>query len=151
MKKMTLGNCRITIREVADDIDISFGSWQGIFTDVLSMKRVAKDCSKIAKFWAEATSHAHPPCDVDDVQWRSRIAQKGDKSWLYGYDIETKAQSSQEPRPKSTSSSVKCGFFDCNGVVHHKSFPQARTVNKEYYLEVMRRLREAIRQKRTEL
>ncbi|KAA1414165.1 hypothetical protein F0U44_22385, partial [Nocardioides humilatus] len=42
-------------------------------------------------------------------------------------------------------------FFDCNGVVHHEFLPQGRTVNKEYYLEVMRRLREAIRQKRTEL
>lgn len=37
------------------------------------------------------------------------------------------------------------------GVVHHEFLPQGRTVNKEYYLEVMRRLREAIRQKRTEL
>ena len=42
-------------------------------------------------------------------------------------------------------------FFDYNGVVHHEFMPQGRTVNKEYYLEVMRRLREAIRQKRIEL
>ena len=42
-------------------------------------------------------------------------------------------------------------FFDCNAVVHHEFLPQGRTVNKEYYLEVMHRLREAIRQKRTEL
>ena len=40
-------------------------------------------------------------------------------------------------------------FFDCNGVLHHEVLPQGRTVNKEYYLEVMRRLREALRQKRT--
>ena len=42
-------------------------------------------------------------------------------------------------------------FFDCNGLVHHEFLPQGRTVNKEYYLEVMRRLPEAIRQKRIEL
>ena len=41
-------------------------------------------------------------------------------------------------------------FFDCNGV-DHVFLPQGRTINKEYYLEVMRRLREAIRQKLTEL
>ena len=29
-------------------------------------------------------------------------------------------------------------FFDCNGVVHHEFLPQGCTVNKEYYLEVMR-------------
>ena len=36
-------------------------------------------------------------------------------------------------------------------VVNHKFLPQGRKVNKEYYLEVMRRLRKTIRQKRTEL
>ena len=36
-------------------------------------------------------------------------------------------------------------------MVHHKFLPQDRKVNKEYYLEVMRQLREAIRQKCTEL
>ena len=80
----------------------------------------------------------------------------GDKSWVYVYDIETKGQSSQckhpeKPRSKKARqvrSNVKVlltVFFDCNGV------PQDRTVNKEYYLEVMRQLRKAIRQKRTEL
>ena len=42
-------------------------------------------------------------------------------------------------------------FFDCNGVVHHEFLPQVGMINKEYYLEVMRQLREAIHQKRTEL
>ncbi|UYV69293.1 hypothetical protein LAZ67_6003154 [Cordylochernes scorpioides] len=37
------------------------------------------------------------------------------------------------------------------GVVHHEFLPQGRTVNKEYYLQVMRNLREAIRQKRPDL
>ena len=42
-------------------------------------------------------------------------------------------------------------FFYCNDVVHHELLPQNRTVNKEYYLEFIRRLHEAIRQKHTEL
>ena len=37
VKKMILDNHRITIREVAEDIGISFGSCQAIFTDVLGM------------------------------------------------------------------------------------------------------------------
>ena len=86
----------------------------------------------------------------------------GHESWVYGYDIETKAQSCQWKRPEEPSSkkpqqvwsNVKVlltVFFDCNAVVPHEFLPQGRTVNKEYYLEVMRRLRETIRQKRTEL
>ena len=72
----------------------------------------------------------------------------GDESWVYGYDIETKPQLSQwkhpeEPRPKK-SHQVRLNvkvlltvFFDCNDMVHHEFLPQGRTVNKEYYLEVI--------------
>ena len=42
-------------------------------------------------------------------------------------------------------------FFDYNAVVHHEFLPQGRTVNKEYKIEVLHRLREAIPQKCTEL
>ena len=42
-------------------------------------------------------------------------------------------------------------LFNCNGVVHYEFLQQGGTVNKEYYLEVMRRLLKAIHQKRTEL
>ena len=42
-------------------------------------------------------------------------------------------------------------FFDFNGIVHHEFLPRGQTVNKEYYLQVQRRLREAIRKKRPDL
>ncbi|GFW84950.1 uncharacterized protein TNCV_682381 [Trichonephila clavipes] len=38
-------------------------------------------------------------------------------------------------------------FFDAVGIVHHEYAPQGQTVNKEFYLDVMRRLREAVRRK----
>ena len=41
VKKIILDNRRITIREVADDVGISFGSCQAIFMDVLGIKRTA--------------------------------------------------------------------------------------------------------------
>jgi len=42
-------------------------------------------------------------------------------------------------------------FFDYRGVVHYEFLVPSQTVNKEYYLSVMQRLREAIRKKRSEL
>ena len=42
-------------------------------------------------------------------------------------------------------------FFDYPGVVHHEFVPEGETVNKEYCLTVLRRLREAIRRKRSDL
>ena len=51
MKKTILNNRRITIREVANIIGISFGPCQAIFTDVLSMKHAeAKIVSKLLNF-----------------------------------------------------------------------------------------------------
>ena len=41
VKKMILCNRRIIIREVADEVGISFGSCQAIFTDVLRIKSAA--------------------------------------------------------------------------------------------------------------
>ena len=65
----------------------------------------------------------------------------GDESWIYGYDTETKAQSSQwktpgSPRPKTARqvrSKVKVlltVFFDDEGVVHHEYAPDGQTVDK---------------------
>ena len=42
-------------------------------------------------------------------------------------------------------------FFYYRGVVHSEFLPEGQTVNKEYYLSVMKRLREKIRRKRADL
>ena len=59
VKKIILDTRRITIREVADDVGISFGSCQAIFTNVLGMKRAAaKIVPKLQNFFlAKTTSH----------------------------------------------------------------------------------------------
>jgi transposase len=85
----------------------------------------------------------------------------GDETWAYGYDVETKSQSSQwvsksSPRRKKARhvrSNVKVtliDFFDCEGVVYHTFVPRGLAVNKEYYLEVVKSLREAVRKKRSD-
>ena len=42
-------------------------------------------------------------------------------------------------------------FFDYRGVVHSEFLPEGQTMNKEYYLDVMKRLRENNRRKRPDL
>ena len=94
----------------------------------------------------------------DDAELLKRIIT-GEETWVYGYDVETKSQSSQwrhsgSPRSKkarqvrSNMKVILIVFFDFNGIVHHEFLPRGQTVNKEYHLQVQRRLRQAIRKKR---
>lgn len=86
----------------------------------------------------------------------------GDETWVYGYDPETKAQSSQWKHPSSPRPTKACQvrsktkvmltvFFYSRGIVHHEFAPEDQTVTKEYSREVLRRLREAVRRKRRNL
>ncbi|UYV74999.1 hypothetical protein LAZ67_12002048 [Cordylochernes scorpioides] len=142
VEKMILANRRITVIEVAENLNISIGSCHSIFINDLGMRRVA------AKFIPKLLN-----CDqkqhrmnianemLDSVRDDPNLLQRvitDDEAWVYGYDVETKALSSQwklphEPRPKKArqvQSNVKVlltVFFDCRGVVHHEFLPQGRT------------------------
>ncbi|UYV72914.1 hypothetical protein LAZ67_10001150 [Cordylochernes scorpioides] len=166
VKKMILANRRITVKEVAEDLNISIGSCHSIFINDLGMRRVAtKFVQKLLNCDQKQNRMNIANEMLDSVRDDPNLLQRvitGDEAWVYGYDVETKAQSSQwklphEPRPKKARqvrSNVKVlltVFFDFRGVVHHEFLPQGRTVNKEYYLRVMHNLREAIPQKRPDL
>ena len=84
------------------------------------------------------------------------------KSSVYGYDPETKAQSSQwkSPglsRPKKARQSLSnmktmlVVFFDSTGIVHDEYAPRGQTVNQEYYKSVLEPLSVNVRKKRPAL
>lgn len=142
---------------------MSFGSVQTILTSHLNMRRIA------AKFvprllTPEQRQQRVEVCEdllqrvQEDPTIMSRLIT-GDESWIYGYDPETKQQSSQwkspqSPRPKkarqvkSATKSMLVIFFDIHGVVHREFVPQGQTVNAAFYCDILRRLREDIRRKR---
>ena len=97
---------------------------------------------------------------LSDYQLKCIIT--GDDAWDYAHDPETTDQSSEyrskgEARPKralQSRSKIKLTmtvFFDFRVVVHYEFLPARQTVNKEYYLSVMRCLCETLRLKRPEL
>ncbi|UYV77103.1 hypothetical protein LAZ67_14003314 [Cordylochernes scorpioides] len=94
---------------------------------------------------------------ITDPHWLKNVIT-GYETRVYGYDPETKRQSSQwlepgEPRFKKArmiKSKLKClhiTFFDVKGLVLYEFVPEGQNINQNYYLDVLRRLREAVHQK----
>ena len=42
-------------------------------------------------------------------------------------------------------------FFDSRGIIHYEYAPEGQAINKEHYLELLRRLRDAVRRKRPDM
>ena len=63
-------------------------------------------------------------------------------------------QNHQGPKKAQVCSNVKVmltRFFDSHSIVHHKYAPEGQTINKEYYLEVLRHLHDAVQRKRPDM
>ncbi|BFZ13051.1 hypothetical protein BsWGS_16090 [Bradybaena similaris] len=102
-------NRRITIRELSEEHSISFGSVQAILTEDLGMRRVsAKFVPKLLSADQKDNRVSAAADLIDCVENNENFLKTvitGDESWVYGYDPETKVQSSQwktanSPRPK---------------------------------------------------
>ena len=85
-----------------------------------------------------------------------------DESWIYCYDLETKRQTSQwkyagSPRPKkarqskSTQKLLMILCFDSTDMIYMHWVPTGQTVNKEYYVEVLREFSKRFHRKRPAL
>ena len=85
-----------------------------------------------------------------------------DESWIYRFDPETKRLSYQwkyagSPRPKKARQSksihklLTIPFFHSTGMIYMHWVPTGQTVNKEYYIEVLREFRKRLRRKRPAL
>jgi hypothetical protein len=167
VREAILADRRRTIHDVCEIVRLSYGTVKRILADNLNLRRIS------AKFVPRLLSddqkaHRVSVCRElkqarDDPNFISNIIT-GDETWVYGYDPETKRQSSQwkslnSPRPKKkASSSQQCQvhvdrfFFppDIQGIVHKEFVPPGQTVNGKFYCEVLKLLREGIRRKRSD-
>jgi [histone H3]-lysine36 N-dimethyltransferase SETMAR len=107
-------NRRLTVREVSEEVGICKSSCHTILTEKLKMHRVA------AKFVPRLLTEEQKQNRVtvsQELLDRSNTDENflknvitGDETWVYGYDVETKVQSSQwvgksSPRPKKARQS----------------------------------------------
>lgn len=157
---------RQCVQVVAQQAGISVGSCHAILTEDLGMHRV---CQHIVPrmLTADQAQQRQEVCgdlisSADkDPHFLKKIVT-GDETWCFLYDPQHKRQSSEwksltSPRTKKFKVDRSKGkvmlevFFDYRGIIHFEFIPEGRTVNKELYLEVLNRLRNALRRKRPDL
>jgi transposase len=97
IKEMIRANRRLTIREIYNALNISFGSVQLVLTKNMNMRRVSANfvprlLSQEQKERRRSISlELRDRANSDSGSLRSLIT--GDESWVYGYDSELKMQS----------------------------------------------------------
>nr|CAI5830179.1 unnamed protein product [Callosobruchus analis] len=155
-----------TIDQLCEMSGISWSSVQRILSEDLHMRRVAAKFVPRLLTGEQRERRLRACLELqdqlkEDPEFFSKVIT-GDESWCYGYDPETKQQSSQwmalgSPRPKkarqvkSNLKTLLICFFDCRGVVHAEFVPSGQTVNQQFYLDVLKRLREKISRKRADI
>ena len=166
VRKKVLEDRRLTLQEIVAEVGISTGSVHSILTEELNLRRVSAEF--VPKLLTEQQKELRKEIAEDMLDLTNQDPKfiktiiTGDETWVYGYDPETNFQSLQWKHPEAPGpkkawqvrSNVKvmltC-FLDSRGIVHHEYAPKGQTINKEYYLQVLRRLREAVRRKRPDM
>lgn len=159
-------DCWITIKEVADIVNMTSRTIQAIFKSELNMHRVTAKFIPSLLTPEQKQYHVEVCKDLrqqawDDSTLMSRIII-GDESCAYSYNPETKQQSlhwksQHSPRPKKArqvkraTKSIVIVFFNIPRVVHCKFVPHSQTLDAEFYYNILRLLREDIQHKHYEL
>lgn len=159
---------RVTVTNVAEKFDISFGSAQDIMTNKLGMRRV---CARWVPrlLLPEQMRERVKRCQ----EYSERYVREGDyfinrvitcdETWMHFFEPESKQQSSVWKHPSSPSpikarlsksaGKVMCAVFcDINGIILNHMVPPKTTITGNYYATLLRsELLPAIKRKRPHL
>ncbi len=157
---------RQTVRELGFECGLSKDTVHRILTKELKVKRIA------SRFVPHVLTEdqRQQRCDLsmentlrvrEDPTLLDRLITT-DECWVSIYEPETKQQSmhwlrDDQPRPFKAARGCALAktmlilFFDSQGAVHVEFLPEGETVTAEYFISVLRCLRESIRCKRPAL
>ena len=157
---------RVSIETINAQFDVSVGTVHTIIREELKMRKI---CAKsVLRLFREDQKERRCHDSREMVKLINSDPAVLDalvtcnESWIYCYDPETKRQSSQwkhagSPRSKkarqskSTDKHLMIPFLGSTGMIYMHWVPTCQTVNKEYYVEVLREFRKRFRRKKPAL
>ena len=166
MKNFIDRDRRVSIETISAQFDVSVGTVHTIIREKLKMRKI---CAKfvlrvLRENQKERRCHDSREM-VEQINSDPAVLDvlvTCDENWIHCYGPETKRQSSQwkdagSPRPKkarqskSTHKLSMIPFFDSVNMIYMQWVPTGQTVNKEYYVKVLREFRKRFRRKRLAL
>ncbi|XP_018346987.1 PREDICTED: histone-lysine N-methyltransferase SETMAR-like, partial [Trachymyrmex septentrionalis] len=165
--KMVLGDRQLKVRELADMINISKSAVHRILAENLEMRKL---CAR----WVPRLLTVEQKQRREDVpieclaMIRSNKAEflrrfiTMDETWVHHFTPETKEQSKQwtekgELASKKAKTVLSAGkvmasvFWDARGIIFIDYLQKGRTINGEYYANLLQRLGDEIKEKRPHL
>ena len=164
IENLVLADRRVTIRYLVETTGISYGSIQRILSNELNMNKVSARwvprmlTAEQKKNRVNISRANLEYYQADEDRFLSRFITM-DETWIHHFDPETKQQSMTWKRPTSptpkkfkvASSARKVMasvFWDAEGIVMVDYLEKGATITGSNYAEQIRRLREAIKEKR---
>lgn len=157
-------NRRITVDEIAYDLNISHGSVHNIIQNRLQYRKV---CARwVPRLLTETHKSQRVLAAVKLLERHEEAGDSfldqivtGDETWVHYFQPETKRASmewkhSTSPRTKKPKVVASAGkvmltlFFDNEGVVLAEFMPKGTTINSAAYCATLKRLRKALKDRR---
>lgn len=164
IKELIEADRRLKVRELSASTGLSYGTVYTILHEKLGLSKLSArwiprmltaQQKQIRADSSLALLHLYNENPEDFV---SRVVT-GDETWVHHYDPESKQESMQwsdkgskppiKARVRASAGKIMLTvFWDCKGIILVDFLPHKQTINAQYYIEIIRRLRVAIVEKR---
>ena len=164
VSKLVMSNRRLCVRNIAEMLRLSKSTVHRILTDYLSLKKysarwVPRMLTGDQKLYRVEASELILEIMRHDLDLFLSRYVTVDETWIRHFDPESKQQSMQwlqpgEPPPKKFKIGPSRGkvmatvFWDAKGILLCDYLVDQKTITGEYYANLIRKLRVAIREKR---
>lgn len=164
IQDMVLENRRLTERDLVEALHISLGSVSHILSEILGFRKlcaqwVPHSLTMEQKHIRMRLSQQHlERFKKDKVDFVRRFITM-DETWVYHHDPESKQEAKEWCEPgcsaskrvrvrKSAKKVMASVFWDAKGILFVDYLQTGKTINSEYYCNLLDQLKEKIREKR---